>query len=178
MTDNRGGTDTDQATVTVTGGGTTNQLPIAEANGPYTATVGAPVTLSSTGSTDPDGSISSYSWALGNGQTATGASPTVTYSAAGTYTIVLTVTDNRGGTDTDQATVTVSAPSPSKPLTWRNIVGPINVANDLVAITVTYDLRTNLPETPGVETLSTFKVDSLKWDPWCSSSSRSTLDRT
>ena len=166
VTDDDGATDTDQATVTIaSGGGAPNQLPNAEANGPYTATVGVPITLSSTGSTDPDGSISSYGWALGNGQTASGASPTVTYSAAGSYTVVLTVTDNRGATDTDQATVTVSAPSAAKPLIWKNVVGPIDVANSLVAITVTYDLRANIPETPGVEILSTFKVDSLKWDP-------------
>ena len=69
-----------------TGGGGANQLPIAEANGPYTATAGVATSLSSSGSTDPDGSIASYSWALGNGQTATGASPSVTYAAAGTYT--------------------------------------------------------------------------------------------
>ena len=147
------------------GGGGTNQPPVAEANGPYTATAGVAITLSSAGSVDPDGSIASYSWALGNGQTATGASPSVTYAAAGTYTIVLTVADNRGGIDTDQATVTVSAPAATQPLIWKNVVGPIDVANDIVAITVTYDLRTNLPETPGVEVLSTFKVDSLKWDP-------------
>lgn len=166
VTDDDGATDTDQATVTITGGGgTTNQLPIAEANGPYAATVGVPLTLSSTGSTDPDGSIASYSWALGNGQTAVGASPTVTYAAPGTYTLVLTVTDNRGGTDTDQATVTVANAPATKPLIWRNVVGPIDITNNQVAITVSYDLRGDVPETPGVEVLASFKVDSLKWNP-------------
>ena len=92
-----------------TGGGGSNQAPNAEANGPYSGTVNSPLSLSSAGSTDWDGTIASYQWALGNGQTATGQSPSVTYSAAGTYTATLTVTDEiDGATDTDQATVTIT----------------------------------------------------------------------
>ncbi len=169
VTDDDGATATDQATVTITaGGGSANVLPVAQANGPYTTVAGTPVALSSAGSSDPDGSIASFAWTLGNGQTVSGASPTVTYAAAGTYTVTLTVTDNRGGTASDQATVTVTAappPPPSQPIVWRNVVGPIDVVNNLVAITVSYDLRTNIAETPGVEALASFVVDSLKWDP-------------
>jgi hypothetical protein len=43
--------------------------------------------------------------------------------------------------------------------------GPVDVVNSIVAVTVTYDLRTDLPETPGIETLQSFVVDSLKWNP-------------
>ena len=91
------------------GGGGTNQAPIARANGPYTGTVNTPLVLSSTGTIDSDGTIASFSWSLGNGQTAPGASPSVTYASAGTYTVVLTATDNSGATDTDQTTVTITA---------------------------------------------------------------------
>jgi PKD repeat protein len=50
------------------------------------------------GSSDPDGSIVSYSWVLGDGYTNSGPKITHTYpNNDGTYLVQLTVTDNRGG---------------------------------------------------------------------------------
>ncbi len=65
--------------------------------------------VSSTGTTDPDG-IRSYSWNWGDGTAlSTGASPSAhTYAAAGTYTITLIVTDNWGRTTTVTRQVTVT----------------------------------------------------------------------
>ena len=63
-------------------------------------------------SSDPDGSISSYSWTFGDGGTATSQNPSHTYAAGGTYTVTLTVTDNQGATDNVSHTVTVTAPPP------------------------------------------------------------------
>ena len=60
------------------------------------------------GSSDSDGSITSYAWDFGDGATGTGASPQHTYDAAGTYTVKLTVTDDRGGTDTATQDVKVA----------------------------------------------------------------------
>ncbi len=105
VTDNGGLTDTDNATVTISA---TNVAPVAEANGPYSGNTGVAISFSSSGSTDSDGSIASYSWNFGDGTTSTSANPTHAYSTAGTYTAVLTVTDNGGLTDTDNATVTVT----------------------------------------------------------------------
>jgi PKD repeat protein len=65
------------------------------------------------GSTDSDGSIASYAWDFGDGQSGTGAKPSHTYSAAGTYTVKLTVTDNDGATDSVSHGVTVTDPAPS-----------------------------------------------------------------
>ncbi|MGY0237032.1 S8 family serine peptidase [Longispora urticae] len=48
------------------------------------------------GSSDPDGTITAWSWAFGDGTTGTGATPTHTYPAAGYYSAILTVTDNAG----------------------------------------------------------------------------------
>jgi PKD repeat protein len=61
------------------------------------------------GSTDSDGSITSYAWDFGDGATGTGVTPQHTYAAAGTYTVKLTVTDDRGGTDTASQQVKVAA---------------------------------------------------------------------
>jgi len=65
-----------------------------------------------TGSSDPDGTISSWAWSFGDGTTGTGATTTHSYPAAGTYTATLTVTDNSGATGTASAPVTVTAPPP------------------------------------------------------------------
>jgi PKD repeat protein len=165
VTDDDGATATDQATVTVTTGGGGNAPPVAQANGPYTATAGSAVTLSSAGSSDAGGSIVSYSWNLGNGQTATGAAPSVTYATAGTYTITLTVTDNGGLTATDQATITVTGAQTGGQLTWRSAFGPYDAGNDWVTLELSIDLSQDISDTPGIEAVRTFVIDSLKWDP-------------
>ncbi|MBL8300071.1 MAG: PKD domain-containing protein [Rhodanobacteraceae bacterium] len=82
--------------------------PTAEANGPYSGTTNVPIAFSSLGSTDSDGTIASYSWTFGDGSSSTVANPTKAYTAAGTYIVRLTVTDNDGLTSMDSATVTVT----------------------------------------------------------------------
>lgn len=59
----------------------------------------------------PDRTIVSYRWAFGDGGTGSGRVDTHTYSTAGTYTVVLTVTDNIGITDTATQTITVGGKS-------------------------------------------------------------------
>jgi len=51
-------------------------------------------------STDSDGTIVAWSWDFGDSLgTSTSQNPTYTYASAGTYNVVLTVTDNDGATD-------------------------------------------------------------------------------
>jgi len=66
--------------------------------------------VNSTGTSDTDGGIRSYSWNWGDGTAlSTGASPSAhVYAAAGTYTITLVVTDNWGRTTTVTRGVTVT----------------------------------------------------------------------
>ena len=92
--------------------GGTNQPPTAVAN---VSCSGLACNANSTGSTDPDGTISSYSWNWGDNTPATaGATASHTYAAAGTYTVTLTVTDNAGATASTTRSVTVqSAPTPT-----------------------------------------------------------------
>jgi len=63
-------------------------------------------------STDPDGTIVSWSWDFGDGNTSTLQHPSHTYAAAGTYTVTLIVTDNDDATDSVSKDVTVSVNTP------------------------------------------------------------------
>jgi PKD repeat protein len=58
----------------------------------------APLTVSfnASATTDPDGTIASYSWNFGDGSTGTGVTTSHTYATAGSYTPTLTVIDNDG----------------------------------------------------------------------------------
>jgi chitodextrinase len=49
---------------------------------------------------DSDGSIASYAWAWGDGETSTGAIASHTYAAGGLYPVTLTVSDDDGATAT------------------------------------------------------------------------------
>ena len=48
-------------------------------------------------STDPDGTIASYAWDFGDGETATSMAADHSFPLPGNYTVILTVTDNSGG---------------------------------------------------------------------------------
>jgi len=90
-----------------TGGNTSPQAIIA--NGPFSSVTGSNIAMSSAGSTDPDGSITSYQWSFGDGATSSSANPTHSFASAGTYTVQLTVTDNEGATDTASTSANVTA---------------------------------------------------------------------
>src|ERR1041385_7745648 len=94
--------------------GSGGQLPVAVANGPYTAQLGQAITFSSSGSFDPDGTISSYHWNFGDGVSANTANASHAYQAAGLYTATLTVTDNTGLRSSATASVTVSGASEAR----------------------------------------------------------------
>ena len=108
VTDNRG---TARSTTTTVVAGTTNVRPIAVISAlPTSGPAPLLVQLRSTGSVDPDGTIATYVWDLGNGQTATGTQTQFNYTTPGTYTITLTVTDNRGAATSATETVVVDPP--------------------------------------------------------------------
>jgi hypothetical protein len=93
-------------------GSITNQGPTATINSPatnVTVNPGGAVSFSGTG-TDPDGTISAYSWTFPGGtpSSASVATPgNVAYSTPGTYTASFRVTDN-GGLVSPQATRTIT----------------------------------------------------------------------
>ena len=90
-------------TVTVLAG---NQPPVAA----FTSTAANLVaSFDGSGSSDPDGTIASYGWVFGDATTGTGAKPSHTYAAAGTYSVKLTVTDNLGASSSVTKAVTVTS---------------------------------------------------------------------
>jgi PKD repeat protein len=90
----------------VSRGAPTNAPPVAAFTSSTSTLTAA---LNATGSTDPDGSIASYSWNFGDGTTGTGATTSHIYPATGTYQVTLTVTDNGGAAASITKPVTVSA---------------------------------------------------------------------
>ena len=112
VTNGVGLTDTDTATVTVT-----NATPVADAGGPYTVNQGLGLTVDGSGSTDSDGTLSTYEWdCTSDGSyelSSSSPTSTCTYADDGTYTVTLRVTDDDGAQATDSATVTVTNTSPT-----------------------------------------------------------------
>jgi|GEM_PF-2605127 len=80
-----------------------NQVPTANFN---VSTSNLTADFSNT-STDSDGSIVSYSWDFGDGNSSNSANPSHSYNAAGTYTVNLTVTDDDGASDSTSQPITV-----------------------------------------------------------------------
>jgi len=112
VTDDDGASDTTTRTIAV--GAPANQPPTASFTvSPSSPAPGVWVQCDGSGSSDPDGSIVSYAWQFGDGATGTGSTAQHAYGAVGTYTVRLTVTDDRGASDT--ATRQLSVQTAARP---------------------------------------------------------------
>jgi len=126
VTDDGDATDSDSVVITVEE--PPNAPPTADAGSDQTVTDtdnngSQSVTLDGSGSSDSDGTISSYVWTEGGSQIATGSGPSVTLDV-GVHTITLTVADNESATDDDTVTITVNRPPIAD-------AGPDQTVNDL-----------------------------------------------
>lgn len=102
--------------------------PTANVGGPYTGSVGAPVSLSGVGSVAGSSPIVRYLWSFGDAtplDSVSGASPSHAFASQGTYSVVLAVRDQDGRTDADTTTATISAQA-VPPFAWSNAWLPAN----------------------------------------------------
>lgn len=106
VTDNGDLEASSNASVTITQ--VTNEAPVASINGPFSAEQGVVIFFDGTGSYDPDGSVTTYSWNFGDGASSNSANAGHSYASAGTYNVTLTVTDDQGATATATSTATVT----------------------------------------------------------------------
>ena len=86
--------------------------PVAAAVAPSKAKSGVSVTFDASGSSDPDGSVVSYTFTFGDGTTVTGSNPVVTHTYVSarpiTFAWSVTVADDAGVTDGDGASLKVT----------------------------------------------------------------------
>jgi PKD repeat protein len=133
VADNNGATDTATTTIRATA---SNVLPVASfLASPTSGEAPLEVSFDASASYDPDGAIVSHGWSFGDGENGSGASATHTYSAAGTYSAQLTVTDDDGVTDSTSRSIQVS-PVPNTPPTASFTASP--TSGD-VPVTVEFD---------------------------------------
>jgi len=76
------------------------------------AGAGNVVALNSSGSKDPDGTITGWRWVMNGAVVSTAASPTIGLGSGTSKTVTLTVTDNKGGTGSITKTLSLSNRAP------------------------------------------------------------------
>ena len=114
-----------------------NQPPVAVATAtPDRGSAPLTVQFGSDGSSDPDGTIVSFSWDFGDGGTSTEPDPLHTYASVGAYSATLTVTDDDGAVHTDTIPVTVvdgtTVLEGNVSGTWTAAGSPYRVDGDIV----------------------------------------------
>lgn len=118
---------------------------------PQTGHAPLDVTFDATESTDPDGSVKSYNWSFGDGQTGGGQTIPHRFLSQGTYSVTLTVTDNSGKSGSVSHTVIVEPPN--QPPVAKFTFSPLR---GLYPLPVTFDASTSF-DTDG-------SVEQYDWD--------------
>jgi PKD repeat protein len=108
VSDGDGGSDSASQTVTVA-----NVNPVANAGADATAEEGASVAFAGSASDAGSADILTYSWYFGDGTQGSGPSPTHSYADNGSYTAILTVSDDDGGSHSDSRAITITNVAPT-----------------------------------------------------------------
>jgi PKD repeat protein len=126
-----------------------DELPIADAGGPYTADEGADLALDAAGSVAPAG-VASYEWDLdgdGDFDDAVGPNPTMTVTEASSPYVGVLLTDTLGQVDVDYALISV---------------GPVNAPPEFTSIDPS---EGTVAATTGVPTTVSVTTDDPDGDP-------------
>lgn len=125
------------------GSGSNNAAPTASFN--Y-ATNNLNVNFDGSASSDSDGTISSWTWDFGDGNTGNGETVSHTYGAAGDYSVVLTVTDNDGASDSQTQVVSVTSGGTGDPTSMHVqsiVTGTVNAGGGQKKGTATVTVHDN-----------------------------------
>ena len=123
-----GSLETDGGTascVEIPADGTTNLPPTAATTGPYSGKEGSAISLSGSGSSDPEGQTLTYAWDFGDGTSGNGATVSHAYDDNGSYAVTLVVTDEGGLSDTTETAATIANVKPSATFNHPSSV-PVN----------------------------------------------------
>jgi parallel beta-helix repeat protein len=103
ITNNIGQTDVDNVLINI------SDMPNADAGGKYYGYINSTKALDGSGSVDPDGTITNYTWIVNGTTYLYGVNPTLNTVPfiAGTYNVSLQITDNESFMDWDNTTITL-----------------------------------------------------------------------
>jgi PKD repeat protein len=151
VTDDTGQKGTLAQSVTVTaGGGSSGSTTAKFTFSPATPNAGQSVFFNASTSTASTGhTLTTYAWDFGDGTTGTGVSITHVFTAAGTFTVTLTVTDDIGQKGTIATPVTIAttgsgsltadfSKSPTNPVSGQQVSFNANLSSPIASIT-SYD---------------------------------------
>ncbi|MEA2053618.1 MAG: PKD domain-containing protein [Candidatus Thermoplasmatota archaeon] len=97
----------------------TNEEPVADFSyTPLNPTDLDTITFDASDSDDPDGDIVNYTWDFGDENVSYGKKPTHKYDDNGTYTVTLTVKDDKGATDTCSQAIEIANEPPTAYFTY------------------------------------------------------------
>jgi PKD repeat protein len=115
VTDDDGDTNTDSVAITVLEP-VPNQVPVALISAvPTSGETPLDVNFDGSMSYDGDGTIVSWEWDFGDGNSGSGITTAHTYTVVGSYTAWLTVTDDDGDSISEAELITVTEPVPNNP---------------------------------------------------------------
>lgn len=147
VTDSNGNVGYASVTITVTEVGVPTAV-ISTTPDPPTGIAPFPVNFDASQSSGPS-SIVSYAWNFGDTTTGTGMNISHTYAAAGTYTVILTVTDSNSNVALDSVTITVYEAGVPSTLTLQANPVTVTVGGGTSLITATVEDAGGDPVTDG-----------------------------
>jgi PKD repeat protein len=113
---------------------------------PYQGNVNSQILFDGSKSHDSDGNITKWTWTFGDNTNGTGKTVRHAYTKPGTYTVTLTVTDDRNKTNTDTTTCMIT--QPNRPPTEPIITGPTNGTKNM---TYNYTVKSTDPDNDTIQ---------------------------